>query len=61
MGKETKIKDIKPVLSGLTENRELEKKLFYNQSNEGCIPLSREAIPYYADEPCVLACQLLYD
>lgn len=61
MSKDTKIKDVKIIRSGFTENFEEEKKYFIQVGTEGCIPKNRDAIALYADEPCVEACQLLYD
>ena len=60
MSRETKIKDIKIIRSGC-DNVEEEKQYFVAISTESCIPKDRDAIPLYADEPCVEACQLLYD
>ena len=60
MSRDTKIKDTKRVLTGFDYEKELQ--LFYNGGGtEGCIPLSRESIKYYADEACLEACELLYD
>lgn len=59
MSRDTKIKDTKRILTGINTEKELQ--LFYNVGDEGCIPLSREAIKYYADEACLEACKLLYD
>ena len=56
MSRNTKIKDVKRVLSNLQPD-----EVFAIGGFEGCIPLNRDAIIYYADEPCVEACQLLYD
>ena len=60
MAKDTKIKDIKIVRSGI-DNVEQEYQYFAHVGTESCIPLNRDAIVLYADEPCVEACQLLYD
>lgn len=60
MSKDTKIKDIKIMRSGL-DNVEEEQKCFVTVGTEHCIPKNRDAISLYADEPCVEACQLLYD
>ena len=60
MARDTRIKDIKIIRTGL-ENSEEEEKYFAKTGNESCIPLNRDYIPLYADEPCVEACQLLYD
>lgn len=60
MSRDTKIKDVKIVRSGL-DNREEERKFFAKVETESCIPKNRDAIYLYADEPCVEACQLLYD
>ena len=60
MAKDTKIKDIKIVRSGI-DNVEQEHQYFAYVGTERCIPLNRDAIVLYADEPCVEACQLLYD
>ncbi len=60
MSRETKIKDIKIIRSGL-DNVEVEQKYFVRVGTESCIPKDRDAISLYADEPCVEACQLLYD
>ena len=60
MSRNTKIKDVKIILSGL-DNIEEEKKYFAKVETENCIPKNRDAIYLYADEPCVEACQLLYD
>lgn len=60
MSRDTKIKDTKRVLSGFDYDNEV--NLFYQGGGtESCIPLSRECIPFYADEACVESCQLLYD
>ncbi len=59
MSRDTKIKDTKRVLTGL--DFEKESQLFCNFLTEGCIPISRESIKYYADEACLEACELLYD
>lgn len=58
MSRDTKIKDTKRILTGFGEK---EFQIFLNVNTEGCIPLSREYIKYYADEACVKACELLYD
>lgn len=58
MNRDTKIKDTKRILTGFDEK---EFQIFLNVGTEGCIPLSREFIKYYADEACVEACELLYD
>ena len=59
MSRDTKIKDTKRIITGYDEK---ESQIFFNAgSTEGCIPLSREFIKYYADEACVKACELLYD
>lgn len=60
MAKDTKIKDIKIIRSGL-DNAEQEYQYFAYVGTESCIPLNRDAIILYADEPCVEACQILYD
>lgn len=60
MSRDTKIKDIKIIRSGL-DNNEKEQKCFVKGGTEHCIPKNRDAIGLYADEPCVEACQLLYD
>ena len=60
MARDIRIKDIKIIRTGL-ENSEEEEKYFAKTGNESCIPLNRDYIPLYADEPCVEACQLLYD
>ena len=60
MSRDTKIKDIKIIRSGL-DNVEEEQNYFVTVGTESCIPKDRNAIPLYADEPCVEACQLLYD
>ena len=60
MAKDTKIKDIKIVRSGI-DNVEQEYQYFAHVGTGSCIPLNRDAIVLYADEPCVEACQLLYD
>lgn len=59
MSRDTKIKDTKRVLTGF--DFEKESQLFCNFQSEGCIPMSRESIKYYADEACLEACELLYD
>ena len=59
MSRDTKIKDIKIIRSGLGNTEE--EQAFVNVGTEGCIPKNRDAISLYADEPCVEACQLLYD
>lgn len=59
MSRDTKIKDTKRVLTGI--DFEKESQLFCNFQSEGCIPMSRESIKYYADEACLEACTLLYD
>ena len=58
MSRETRIKDVKRVLSDRVEDPE---KYFVRISTEACIPRNRDAILMYADEPCVEACQRLYD
>ena len=60
MSRTTKIKDIKIIRSGL-ENVEEEQNYFVTVGTESCIPKDRDAVSLYADEPCVEACQLLYD
>lgn len=60
MSRETKIKDVKIVISG-KENEEIENDYFAVGGAENCIPKNRDAILLYADEPCVEACQKLYD
>ena len=60
MSRETKIKDIKIIRSG-NDNTVEEEKYFVSLGQEKCIPKNRDAIFLYADEPCVEACQLLYD
>lgn len=60
MSRDTKIKNIKIIRSGLN-NVEEEQKNFVSVGTESCIPKNRDAISLYADEPCVEACQLLYD
>jgi hypothetical protein len=60
MSRESKIKDIRIIRSGLN-NYEQESQYFVRGGTESCIPKDRDAIPLYADEPCVEACQLLYD
>lgn len=60
MSRETKIKDIKIVRTGL-DNIDEEQNNFVWVGTEGCIPKNRDVISLYADEPCVEACQLLYD
>ena len=60
MSRETKIKDIKIIRSGL-DNVEVERNYFVRVGTESCIPKDRDSISLYADEPCVEACQLLYD
>ena len=60
MSRETKIKDIEIIRSGC-DNEEVEKEYFVIVGTESCIPKDRDAISLYADEPCVEACQLLYD
>jgi len=60
MSRDTKIKDIKIIRSGLN-NVEEEQNNFVSVGTESCIPKNRDAISLYADEPCVEACQLLYD
>lgn len=59
MSRDTQIKDTKRILTGFDYERETQ--LFYNVGTEGCIPLSKESIKYYADEACLEACELLYD
>lgn len=59
MSRNTKIKDTKRILTGF--DFEKESQLFCRSGTEGCIPISRESIKYYADEACVEACELLYD
>ncbi len=59
MSRDTKIKDTKRVLTGF--DYEKESQLFCSFQTEGCIPMSRESIKYYADEACLEACELLYD
>ena len=58
MSRETRIKDVKKVLSDEVKNPE---NYFVRFSTEGCIPKNRDAIYMYADEACVEACQRLYD
>lgn len=60
MSRDTKIKDIKIIRSGL-DNVAEEQNHFVKVGTECCIPKDRDAISLYADEPCVEACQLLYD
>lgn len=60
MSRDTKIKDIKAIRSGL-DNFDEELKYFAVIGTEGCIPKNRDVIALYADEPCVEACRLLYD
>ncbi len=62
MSRDTKIKDIKIIRSNYDPNSiELEQKGLAVIGSEGCIPKNRDYIPLYADEPCVEACQKLYD
>lgn len=60
MARNTKIKDVKIIRTGL-DNVEEEQNNFVKVGTENCIPKNRDAILLYADEPCVAACQLLYD
>lgn len=59
MSRDTKIKDTKRILTG--RDFEKESQLFCECGSEGCIPISRESIKFYADEACLEACELLYD
>ena len=60
MSRETKIKDVKIMRSGL-DNYEIEHQYLAQIGTESCIPKNREAIAIYVDEPCLEACQKLYD
>lgn len=62
MSRDSRIKDVKPIRTAYYENEEEAKKWFVNiYAAEGAIPLNRDCIVHYADEPCVAACQRLYD
>ena len=52
MSRETRIKDIKIIRSGL-DNVDVEQINFVREGSESCIPKNRDSISLYADEPCV--------
>ena len=60
MSRNTKIKDLKIVKSELS-NYENGGHLFVRCWSESSIPMNRDAIAGYIDEPCIEACQKLYD
>ena len=62
MSRDTKIKDIE--IKRTAYNPELSEKEIEGLAKintEGCIPKTRDYIRLYADEPCLEACQKLYD
>ena len=57
MARDTRIKDVERKFSDHGDN----PALLDSYASEGAVPLSRDAFPTFVDEPCVEACQILYD